>query len=182
MNVTVKRFLFVLSACLILQLATYHLIGKKQLIASFDVSYKELLSKKYPRVVLVYCNCGVSIEPLKSESIELLEPVDVYQIEYEKAPQLSEKQKLALELKLKTEFNSVTTARNHNEIDKLFVNESILYYLCIDYTFYFKAYVDETVHAKGKEEDSLFGADWQTEYVWVLFKWFKVKKNSLGIS
>lgn len=170
----IRKILFIILGLFLVQILTFLLIGRRSLIASFDSSYSEFIIEKPPTILIVYCNWG--------QSAEVPENYDAYEIKYENMPKLSENEESKLKLKLGRDFQSVVLVNHRDDLAKLFNDRSVLYYLCMDYTSYFTAYVDESVQLKEKDHDSLIVSDWQSKYVWILFQWVKIKKTNTGIS
>jgi len=142
---------------LVAQVILYFLLGENSLIATIGPD-KEFF-KYTPRIITVVYD--KSEYPHEEDEISL-------------------EGKAYLESSLKKDFDSVSSISSTNNFDH--VGNVLYYYLSVERTNYFISYVNESLVLKNEEYDMLTGADWKSTYIWVLFKWIRIKKVNTGIS
>ncbi len=52
----------------------------------------------------------------------------------------------------------------------------------IKFTFFFPGYCEIGEYVTTYRNDELYLETWDSQYIWILFKWFKLERNNTGIS
>ena len=57
-----------------------------------------------------------------------------------------------------------------------------LYYFCSEFSSYGRVRVTESVARKNPESPGYTDADWESVYIYIFYKWFKISHKNTGIS
>ncbi len=78
--------------------------------------------------------------------------------------------------KLKTDRLDILSTESSEANERLFNPNYFAYIAFAEFNYYFYAFIAEG------ENSGDYVAAWESEYVWILFKWFQINKVNTGIS
>lgn len=175
----IKKPLYFLLFIIVLQSSTLLFLAEKSIIREAYKNHSSYLENHPPNLSIVYCNNG---KQWNSGDSSYGYNDGRHNFKYHEASLLDSQEVKQIKSLFMQNYSRVVYAEDSSEINyHLKSDEYINYYICIDRKLMF-AWVEEAFVYSGENTEASYVESWDSMYIWILFKWFAIKRENTSIS